>query len=128
MIMNRIVLLTGSGFGVGLPDCLNRLSLTSTLRVERRAVRSTGLRISHGNIAECPLDLVLRKLLAGCEIPKEVLLEALRRTTALETLECTLRLLEVRGTSLKFGAIDFGTLIKTGVLDSRGGRNRERFR
>jgi hypothetical protein len=48
--------------------------------------------------------------------------------TALQALECALRLAEIHGTFLKFRAVDLGTLIKAGVLNSRRCRNGERFR
>jgi hypothetical protein len=43
--------------------------------------------------------------------------------TALETLECALRLAEIHGTFLKFRAVDLGALIKAGVLNGRRCRN-----
>ncbi len=47
----------------------------------------------------------------------------LGRTTTLETLECALQILQVGGSFLEFGAIDFGALVETGVLDCRRGWN-----
>ncbi len=45
----------------------------------------------------------------------------LGRTTALETLECTLRLLEVRALFFEwFSTINLGALAQMGVLDCRG--------
>jgi hypothetical protein len=47
----------------------------------------------------------------------------LRRATALEALQGALHFFEIRGTFLKFGTIDLGTLVEAGILDRRRGWN-----
>jgi len=49
------------------------------------------------------------------------------RSAALEPLECALGLLEIRGAFLKFRTVDFRALIKTGILNGRGGWNCDQF-
>ena len=52
--------------------------------------------------------------------------DSLGRTTALETLQCALCLVEIRSTFLKLGTIDLGALVETGILDRGCRRDSER--
>lgn len=85
------------------------------------------------SVGTSPFICGLRRIEEGrarrsCELGNGLLpSNSLGGTITLELLECALGLLEIQGAFLEFRAVDFRAFIEAGVLNCRGGWNRDRF-